>query len=376
MQERRFDELTRTLGRATSRRGVLKGLLGGVAAVLLGRSIEAPGAAAAGCSVAACKAEAYRQWVAYDQALCNNLCHDRMMFVACVGCRMNTSQVLQMWQHECDTGDGCLRAANQVCCNGSCANVASDPNNCGSCGHACESGSACKFGQCECADPNTMCDDHCVNTQSDHDNCGECGHKCSGCEMCALGECVSICTDDAPCCNDQCVSTKCDPPKEFDSNTCSCVCPPANVCGTNCCTDGQECCNGQCYDRCLDDAPRDPTTCECTCSDGIQCGTECCSYNDVCCNDHCVPSCPYPQHLDPTTCQCTCDSGEACGPFCCSEDKVCCPDTLTGMSCRDADANCPSCTYTCGDICCGQYEFCCRAADYSYHCVQNSGDTC
>jgi hypothetical protein len=46
------------------------------------------------------------------------------------------------------------------------------------------------------------------------------------------------------------------------------------------------------------------------------------------------------------------------------------------MACRDQDPNCPDCQYTCGDLCCDQSLYCCRSADYSFHCVASSGDSC
>jgi hypothetical protein len=87
MEERRFDDLTRMLGQGTSRRTVLKGLLGGLAAALVGRSIDAPGAAAANCSVAHCMEAAFRESVFYENTTCNSICHDRKLFAGCFGCR-------------------------------------------------------------------------------------------------------------------------------------------------------------------------------------------------------------------------------------------------------------------------------------------------
>jgi hypothetical protein len=378
MEERRFDDLTRALGKATSRRGVLKGLLAGVTAMLAGNAVNPTQSAAApgGCDANQCMQRAHTAWTdcqARCKAFsCNHWTRTRGQS-NCVGCQALCFATYEFTLRDCRE-TGCF--GEEQCCNGTCAFLGNDENNCGACGHACNPGSVCADGQCECDDPKTNCDGHCVDTQSDHENCGSCGHACTGCEICSLGECSSICTDEAPCCNNQCVSTQCDAPKVWDAGSCSCVCPSGNACGNECCTDGQECCNGHCYDRCLDDAPRDPTTCECGCANGEMCGTECCSYIDECCNGNCVTACPPGQRRDSATCQCVCDTGEACGPYCCSENKVCCPDTLTGMSCRDPDANCSGCTYTCGDICCGQYESCCRAADYSYHCVASSGDSC
>ena len=393
MEERRFDELTRTLGRATSRRGVLKGLLGGLAAVWVGKTSNPAAAHASlqrtanngsrvesvgGCSVAQCIDDAdktFRQ--EYQACGANGSPGAALCVVAALFQRRSNEQSCRKsgcFLGYCSNGVCCIDGT--VGCNGNCVDLASDPQNCGSCGHACDPGAECSGGQCGCTDNQTNCDGHCIDTQNDHDNCGSCGHACTGCEICATGQCSSICTEDAPCCNDHCVSTQCDPPRVFDPTACECVCPPGNQCGDACCTDGQECCNGQCFDPCLDNAPRDPSTCQCGCGNGTVCGTECCAYSDECCNDQCVTVCPPGQQRDPSTCACVCSAGEVCGPFCCSSDKVCCPDALTGMSCRDPDPVCSGCTYSCGDICCGQYEYCVRCADYSYQCAANSGVTC
>jgi hypothetical protein len=57
MSQEQFDGLTRTLGRATSRGQVLKGLAGGFAAAVAGALLGSPGAEAAqlhGCCVFFC----------------------------------------------------------------------------------------------------------------------------------------------------------------------------------------------------------------------------------------------------------------------------------------------------------------------------------
>jgi len=94
-------------------------------------------------------------------------------------------------------------------CQGFCANLATDSENCGTCGFSCRDNSIyfpspysqpiCSFGTCkrECnagrADCNSNMDDDCeTNTNSDPQNCGGCGIVCDAVagQACVGGRCV------------------------------------------------------------------------------------------------------------------------------------------------------------------------------------------
>jgi len=87
-------------------------------------------------------------------------------------------------------GDGCE------------TNVAIDANNCGACGAACSGNHVttrvCQAGSCtsSCANGYGDCNsdkrtDGCeTNLATSPDNCGTCGHACEGCLTCSAGKCV------------------------------------------------------------------------------------------------------------------------------------------------------------------------------------------
>ncbi|MHB8416744.1 MAG: hypothetical protein ACYDCL_01625 [Myxococcales bacterium] len=133
------------------------------------------------------------------------------------------------------SSSGC--SAGLTLCNGVCTSMSSDPNNCGSCGNVCASGT-CAGGVCStgCASGLSLCSGACTDTSTDPNNCGGCGVVCSS-GSCAGGVCGSstlacghpgdFCNSSADCCGDYC-----------QLNTCLCR-SAGHPCAIN-----SDCCNG------------------------------------------------------------------------------------------------------------------------------------
>jgi hypothetical protein len=97
----------------------------------------------------------------------------------------------------CRSGS-CVCPTGRTHCGGRCVDLATEPVNCGACGHVCVVPATCAAGACECPGGATYCEAQgaCVDTTSDANNCGGCGQPCGGsvCYM-ATWACVnSACT--------------------------------------------------------------------------------------------------------------------------------------------------------------------------------------
>ncbi len=348
MQDWRFDELTRSLGTATSRRQVLKGLIGGVAAILVGRSapptsaapfsfpwfggIWSGGGGADGvCNRQQCVGKAFGLW-----KICEGNCssfngrhgYGHYEDFACTAACFTA---FEQERYDClHNATGCF--GGDACCDQQCVNTEGNSQNCGACGHACPEGADCSNGECQCPDDLTKCGEDCIDTQFNHDNCGACGQACSGCETCVAGQCTSVCGETAVCCNDQCVPV-CTGGSTPNPETCECDACTGQVNGVEC-GQGQVCCQEQCANSdCASNKDFSYDTCNCECTsqcppDQLQ-DPETCECQDLCAN----VTCDECHICDPTSGDCVqaedgsvCSSGTCCAGACTEDGGSCCPD--------------------------------------------------
>jgi hypothetical protein len=134
-------------------------------------------------------------------------------------------------------GDCCLRSS--TCCGDSCANLQTDPDNCGKCNHTCPSG-ICRVGQCAgCPTGSSPCGGMCCPPGQCGSN-GTCCHTDKG-ETGCLGHC---CLPGQDCSGGMC----CPSGQTGCSGTCRNLANDANNCGfcSNVCTGGMTCQGGTC----------------------------------------------------------------------------------------------------------------------------------
>jgi hypothetical protein len=127
----------------------------------------------------------------------------------CIGSQCDDLAVRQLGHSRCLAQDGALG----VCCPVpvsfvvACADLSSDPYNCGACGIACPPGAACANGlcngldECEPGHQGSYCDVDaglsflccpglgCIDTSADPQNCGGCNAACAAGQVCNAGRC-------------------------------------------------------------------------------------------------------------------------------------------------------------------------------------------
>jgi hypothetical protein len=167
----------------------------------------------------------------------------------CGGVCTRTCAYLDNCSKDSDCQSGvCVDSVCQGCpagfaeCDGNPANgcevkLATDSNNCGSCGNRCSNGQTCVNGSCSsaaCASGTAACDNNqgnCdINLTSDADNCGSCGNTCgytNGVGACSSGTCnLASCVQPYQDC-DAVSGNGCETNVSTDANNCG-------ACGNSC----------------------------------------------------------------------------------------------------------------------------------------------
>lgn len=103
-----------------------------------------------------------------------------------------------------DAGSSCPGCPAD-CCEDTCVDFRSDPNNCGECGRSCGVLMMCCGGDCHlatapscggcdaCAEGDECCSGSCAETSTDEANCGMCGRVCTADQECMGGACLTSC---------------------------------------------------------------------------------------------------------------------------------------------------------------------------------------
>lgn len=299
MDSERFDQLSRDLAGATTRRRLLRGLFGAVTA----GTVFSPVIAEAGTKPSKCLPAG--STCKMDKQCCNGKCCNGKCcdYLCCNGKCCSYGQV-------CLSGDCCSNTCGPTiclpdqytCCDpatGFYANLTSDSNNCGKCGNICPQDTTCISGYCQCNDPSKiLCNGICVDPKTDNNHCGGCS-PCQTTQICCNGLCIDPKTDDLNC------------------GQCSFVCLDSHCCNGTCCgARTPTCCGG--------------TTCVNTDIDDQNCGTcgNVCS-GGTACNGYGQCACPIGQKF--------------CGGLCVPEDWAACFRADLGNYC------CPPGTQPCSD---------------------------
>ena len=248
------------------------------------------------------------------------------------------------------TTTGMDAAADIVCsgaairCGSSCADLRSDPVNCGACGNACGPSMLCTNGTCQltCAGGASACSGSCVNLQTDNANCGRCGQACAAGQVCSLGRCSLTCAASLATCGggdagaDAGGTQRCADLSTDNNNcgACGTLCPAGQRClDRRCqvtCSVGQTTCNGVCRDLQTDNL--NCGACGTTCAAGTTCSAGVCVVSCSASLTQCSGTCVNLQ-TDNANCG---NCGLACAP-----GQVCSRGTCA-TSCATTLATCPS----------------------------------
>jgi len=163
---RRFDDMTRGVGAASTRRRVVAAALGLAAATVGSDAVDA--------QRATCRA---------NGASCGR--HPQ----CCTGYCQTSRQAPRRLRNRCACPSGE--------CDRVCVDFDSDPVNCGRCDNVCPAGYTCDAGDClcggdVCGDGEVCLSGACLSTVDNDANCGEIGNVCGAGKICLNSACREI----------------------------------------------------------------------------------------------------------------------------------------------------------------------------------------
>src|SRR5262249_53660405 len=124
-------------------------------------------------------------------------------------------------------------------CGLACADLSSDPLNCGGCGVTCSIGELCQENRCQCRPGTSLCGNACVSTETDPRHCGGCTGldgraACAPAQVGELGQCRAECLNQRSTrCGQSCVDLRSD---VNNCGQCTRHCGNAQSCHQGICT--------------------------------------------------------------------------------------------------------------------------------------------
>lgn len=335
MDAQRFDALTRSVAERMTRRRLLRGVGGGLAAALLGR----PVAGAPRCKQIdqSCRTTADccpNENGTYCAGTKKTTCQPCAGTICKGGCTICSPTEIVDPTLNC----ACVCRPGLTRCNGVCLDLQSDAANCGGCGQSCDDGNVCTTDACLAG--------QCSNTIIP--SCCESDPECEDGDLCTTNSCVGNQCQIAPVVcpgEDLCTGVGCAPP-------------------TGCftfsrCDDGNDCTEDSC-DQGTGACQNIPLT-------GTACVLPGSGNTGVCANGTCVPPqiCEGQDFCERVRCdnvpECTCATAFRSGePFCagpidtcrpCLEDEICRSFLGDGARCVSTSGCCPggaTCVLPCG----------------------------
>jgi hypothetical protein len=278
VDERRFDELVKSLAGPISRRQVLKTVAAATVAGLLGAAGTERASARTGALP--CANLPKGDCCSYCQTLFpNNTRAAVLCYFDYLAKRQGPCACLANNGTACPSNPARSEAftccsAGQTCIQGVCVTC---PAHCVECTSsttciACESGYTLSNAKC-CPTGQTLCSGTCRNLSSDNNNCGACGTTCPSGQTCCKGTCRNLSSDNNNCGT---CGTACRVYGTCQSGTCKCGTDPA-------CVRGQVCQSGVCVTSA---ALLYPYTCDC--ADGAQLST---CFSDTCTGPSAAAAC-------------------------------------------------------------------------------------